>query len=72
MLNNARSIKNKTSLIHNLIMDVEIDPACITETWVTGRMDVFPYYVPQGSDFETSLGCGAGLLLFTKITSYSL
>lgn len=33
---NARSIKNKTTLIHNLILD----EAFITEIWVTDEVDV--------------------------------
>ncbi|XP_061464713.1 uncharacterized protein LOC133376492 [Rhineura floridana] len=35
LLFNARSINNKTSLIHDLIVDEAADLACITETWVS-------------------------------------
>ena len=34
LLLNARSVHNKTSLIHDLIVDEAADLACITETWV--------------------------------------
>lgn len=39
LLVNARFIKNKTSLIHDLI-DEEIDVVCIIETWVIGETDM--------------------------------
>lgn len=35
----AQYIK-QTSLIHDLVMDEEIDLACITKTWATGEADV--------------------------------
>ena len=31
---NARSVQNKISLIHDLIVDDGADLVCITETWV--------------------------------------
>ena len=31
---NARSVQNKTALIHDVILDEGADLACITETWV--------------------------------------
>lgn len=37
---NARFIRNKTYLIHDLIADEKIDLVCITETWVRSEMDV--------------------------------
>lgn len=36
----ARSIRNKNSLIWDLISDEEIDLACITETCAKGNTDV--------------------------------
>ena len=34
LLMNARSVQNKTALIHDVILDEGADLACITETWV--------------------------------------
>ncbi|KAF7246590.1 Craniofacial development protein 2 [Varanus komodoensis] len=40
LLLNARSVHNKTSLIHDLIVDEGADLACITETWIGEGGDV--------------------------------
>lgn len=39
-LQNARSIRNKTSLTWDLISNEEVDLSCITETWLRGNTDV--------------------------------
>lgn len=48
MLLNARSSKNKTSNIHDLIMGGEIDVVCVTETWVTREEDSLQAMCPPG------------------------
>lgn len=42
---NTRSTTNKTTIIHDVIMDEEIDLACITETWVSREDDINPSLV---------------------------
>lgn len=37
---NARFLKNKSSLIHDSVVDEVIDLACILESRVTGKADV--------------------------------
>ena len=41
VLLNARSVSNKTQLIHDLILEEDADLACITETWI-GREGGLP------------------------------
>lgn len=49
-LSNARSVNNKTHLVHDLIEDDCADLAYITETWLGGENDV-----------NLSLVCSPGL-----------
>ena len=37
VLLNARSVSNKTQVIHDLILEEDADLACITETWINGE-----------------------------------
>ena len=45
----ARSVQNKTALIHDVILDEGTDLACITETWVGEESGVpFSQLCPPG------------------------
>lgn len=75
LLINARSIKNMIILIHDLILDEDVDLACISETWVGAEDDVALCFMssppqPQVSGYGTSWGwrnrylCHCGLYIY--------
>lgn len=66
MLLNARSINNMTALIHDLILDEEIDLACIAETSVSTEDDVnLSLMSPRFWKSESASGGVAGSLWST-------
>ncbi|KAF7245399.1 RNA-directed DNA polymerase from mobile element jockey [Varanus komodoensis] len=68
LLLNARSVHNKTSLIHYLIVDEGADLACITETWAGEGADVslsqlcLPVFLVQHRPRPGGEGRGGGPL----------
>lgn len=71
---NARSIRNKTSLIKDFLLDSKIDLMALTETWLQGDCDEYSVrdITPPGFTFKHvdrhSRGGGVGLLYSNSFT----
>ncbi|KAF7235047.1 Vomeronasal type-2 receptor 26 [Varanus komodoensis] len=74
LLLNARSVNNKSSLIHDMIVDEGADLACITETWVGEGGDVAlsqlcpPGYLVQHCSRPEGRGGGVALVYRASIS----
>ena len=62
LLINARSIRNKTCVIKDLILDNNISICCITETWLSDSdTSVIPEFVPNSHEFYHFPRCERGV-----------
>ena len=68
---NTRSIRNKTEVIHELVIDKDFDCLAITETWLSSsdiESDIVKSFTPEGYSFlhsarsQCKAGGGIGLL----------
>ena len=62
LLINARSVKNKTCMVKDLIIDNNISICCITETWLYDTdTSVIPEFVPNSHEFHHFPRCERGI-----------